>query len=404
MAKRPAKTATKPKNSTALSAERFAHPFFVPEPPAQRQAFQGVTRLADWSKQNLGPIPPMARKGIMDLSQVIGADGVKEIQDLGEIRFHALGDSGVGSAHEAQQVGDEAGTDYKPDAGALNPAFLFHLGDVIYGNDKANHYGERFYSPYKRYPGKIIAIPGNHDGEVRSPADDPSLSAFLANFCVPLGSEAVPPQASATGVYRKTMAQPGACWMLEAPFLRIVGLYSNRIENFGYLEGKTKNGQLDSSQIDWLGTTLSNIAKDKNKKALIIATHHPPYSSSGHNGSYETLGTIDKACSDAGVTPDAFLSAHAHNYQRYTRKMGGKQVPYIVVGTGGMPVQPVQPATGQPTTNNVSYDAAVASLGYLYVTVSSKQMKFEFWQLGSQHNTAFDPFIVDLTDGTIKGA
>jgi Calcineurin-like phosphoesterase len=404
MGKRPAKGATKSRSSTALSAERFAHPFFVPEPPAQREPFQGNTRLADWSKQNLGPIPPIARKGIMDLSEVIGDAGVQEIQDLGEIRFHALGDSGVGNAHEAEQISNEAATDYKPAAGGLNPAFLFHLGDVIYGNDKANHYGERFYSPYKRYPGKIIAIPGNHDGEVRAPADDPSLSAFLANFCVPIGTESVPAQALATGVYRKTMAQPGACWMLDAPFLRIVALYSNRIENFGYLEGKTKAGALDSSQIDWLRTTLSNIKKDNNKKALIVATHHPPYSSSGHNGSFETLNTIDKAFDDTGVTPDAFLSAHAHNYQRYTRKMKGKQVPYIVVGTGGMPVQRVVPATGQPgATPDVTYDAAVASLGYLYVTVSSKQIKFDFWQLGGDHNTAFDPFIVDLTDGTLKG-
>jgi hypothetical protein len=50
----------------------------------------------------------------------------------------------------------------------------------------------------------------------------------------------------------------------------------------------------------------------------------------------------------SGQTTTVFLSAHAHNYQRYTRRIGGKQVPYIVVGTGGMPPQPVTTATGQP--------------------------------------------------------
>jgi hypothetical protein len=399
MAQSPKRNTARPA-STAYSAKRFAHPFFVPEPPAQRVAFAGHVRLADWNRLNLGPLPPVRNEGLVDLADIIGAEGVREIEDIGEIRFHALGDSGVGHAEEAQRVGDDMATDYKPDAGGVNPAFLCHLGDVIYGNDKANHYGERFYSPYRRYPGKIIAIPGNHDGEVRSPADDPSLSAYMANFCAP--TAAVPPQASATGIFRETMTLPGAYWLLDAPFVRVIGLYSNRIENPGYLEGKTDTGAIDRSQLDWLKDTLSSIA-GKPKKALIVATHHPPYSAGGHAGSSEMKASIDGICRDTGVTPDAFLAAHAHNYQRYTRRIGGKQVPYIVVGTGGMPPQPVPPASGQPAGSDgeTTYDAALQSLGYLFVTVSASQMKFEFWQLGSEHTSAFDPFTVDLATHAI---
>lgn len=78
--------------------------------------------------------------------------------------------------------------------------------------------------------------------------------------------------------------------------------------------------------------------------------------------------------------------------------MGGKQVPYIVVGTGGMPPQPVTPATGQPadSSQTVTYDAAISSLGYLFVTASAKQITVQFWQLGSQH-TPFAPLTIDLT-------
>ena len=47
-------------------------------------------------------------------------------------------------------------------------------------------------------------------------------------------------------------------------------------------------------------------------------------------------GAIDAACEKAGVIPDAFLSAHAHNYQRYTRRTNGRQIPYVVAGTGGI--------------------------------------------------------------------
>jgi calcineurin-like phosphoesterase family protein len=379
--------------STLYSKARYAHPFFLPAPPEDRQPFHGLTRMSDWIKQQLGPIPPITHGGTFNLADVIGAAGVREIEDLGEIRFHALGDSGVDTAQEAQQIADEMATDFIAGAGGLNPAFLFHLGDVIYGNDKANHYGERFYIPYRHYPGKIVAIPGNHDGEVKSPVDNPSLSAFVANFCAATAS--VPTQASGSGVYRETMTEPGVYWFFDAPFIQIIGLYSNCLENPGYLEGIT-NGKSDTSQLDWLGQTLSAIAKAKQKKALVFATHHPPYSQSGHSGSTEMSQSIDAICTKTGVYPDLFFSGHSHNYQRYTRRMGGKQVPYIIAGTGGMPPQPVIPATGQPVDPTVTYDAALSSLGYLFVTASAKRITVEFWPLANPPTTPFDPLTIDL--------
>jgi hypothetical protein len=198
------------------------------------------------------------------------------------------------------------------------------------------------------------------------------------------------------------MIEPGVYWRLDAPFVQIIGLYSNLLENPGYLEGIT-DGKGDTSQLDWLGQTLSSIAKGKEKKALIIATHHPPYSQSGHSGSAEMNQSIDDICTKAGVFPDLFLSAHAHNYQRYTRRIGGKQIPYIVVGTGGMPHQPVTAATGQPadTSHQVTYDAAISAYGYLFVTASPKQVVVQFWQLGAEHTTPFDPLTIDLATHTV---
>lgn len=381
--------------STSFSRARYAHPFYLPTPPDARQPINGDTRMTDWSKKQLGPVPKVKDDGIMNLSDIIGTDGVDEIQKLGEMRFHTLGDSGVGHAEEAEKVADDMATDFKPGAGSLNPAFLFHLGDVIYGPDKEDHYGERFYRPYRHYPGKIIAIPGNHDGEAKFAADKPSLNAFLANFCAK--TAVVPKQASGSGLYRETMTQPGVYWMLDAPFVRIIGLYSNCLENPGYLEG---NGGKDSSQLDWLEKTLKSIAGHEEKKSLIIATHHPPYSSAGHSGSVEMNQSIDAICGAVGMDPDAYLSGHAHNYQRYTRRIRGKQVPYIVIGTGGISPKEVPDATGQPVddSHETTYDAAMASYGYLYVTASRAQLRFEFWPLAdSNHSQPYDPFSVDLS-------
>jgi hypothetical protein len=84
--------------------------------------------------------------------------------------------------------------------------------------------------------------------------------------------------------------------------------------------------------------------------------------------------------------------------------MGGKQIPYIVVGTGGMPPQPVTTATGQTADagDTVTYDAAISSLGYLFVTASAKQITVQFWQLGGQHTKPFDPLTIDLATHVVK--
>ena len=43
------------------------------------------------------------------------------------------------------------------------------------------------------------------------------------------------------------------------------------------------------------------------------------------------LAQIDKICTSVGVWPHAFLSGHAHNYQRFTRTRSedSTQIPYI---------------------------------------------------------------------------
>ena len=113
--------------------------------------------------------------------------------------------------------------------------------------------------------------------------------------------------------------------------------------------------------------------------------------------------SLDDIFKKTGVIPDAVFSAHAHSYQRYTRRIGGKQVPYIVIGTGGMAPQNVTAATGEPAdaSNQTTYDNALAALGYLYVTISANQLKTEFWPLGNQHASGFDPLTIDLRNNMV---
>src|SRR6185436_3503200 len=73
--------------------------------------------------------------------------------------------------------------DLDPSKPGESPAFLFHLGDVIYFDNTPVGYHEQFYVPYEEYVGKIIAIPGNHDGEVLLGNQSATCIAFMRNFC-----------------------------------------------------------------------------------------------------------------------------------------------------------------------------------------------------------------------------
>jgi hypothetical protein len=80
--------------------------------------------------------------------------------------FHAFGDSGNTSSDIQEIIAGVMAGDYHPHDPGGSPCFLFHLGDVIYYDNSDRGYQSQFYVPYKKYPGKIIAIPGNHDGEL----------------------------------------------------------------------------------------------------------------------------------------------------------------------------------------------------------------------------------------------
>ncbi|MES1243527.1 MAG: metallophosphoesterase [Acidobacteriota bacterium] len=334
----------------------------------------------------------------MLLQEIIGHSGAQEIEAAGSIRFHATGDTGRPEGSDAQEeVAEEMATDFHPDGGGLNPAFFLHLGDIIYGHRKDALYRDEFYRPYKRYPGKILAVAGNHDGEVFRESDPQPLRAFLANFCASRAE--VPPIARDVRIFRETMTQPGVFWRLDAPFLHLVGLYSNIAEGPGFLEGRGN----DESQKTWLARTLREIRQERDagrRKALVFAVHHPPYSNGGHSGSSQMLATLDGICQEAGVMPDAVLSGHSHNYQRHTRRISfegrSMEIPFVVAGCGGHNDSSVDEAFGQ-VIGDRTFDRSLRGFGYLLVTASPQKLAIDLWQVPSHTDHPFDSIKVDLS-------
>jgi hypothetical protein len=358
----------------------------------------------------------------MDLSDLAGSDEVSAITKAGMLQFHATGDTGVGLNSQQPIVAEALARDINVQQPAQGPVFFLNLGDVIYGNNKKALYANRFYRPNMPYlkpapglEGIILAIPGNHDGEVRDAADSPSCSAFLENFVAPLGTQ--PPMAESFGV--KMPNQPGVFWQLQAPFLDLIGLYSNAGEDTGAL-GADAN---DTKQTDWLKATLLGIkkARKNQRKALIFAMHHPPYARGlqatgfGHPGSSEMLAVLDGICAAAGIWPDAVISGHSHNYQRYQRHCtaSGKRefdIAYLVAGTGGIGLQDAPTGIGAQRDENpvppgllkstVTYANGDKNHGFLRISASATQLKLTFVRALDNHRQEFETVTMDLASQT----
>ena len=67
------------------------------------------------------------------------------------------------------------------------------------------------------------------------------------------------------------MIQPGVYFTLEAPFVRIMGLYSNVLEDPGVISGENgQNTVLDNRQVAFLTAALKQV-KSRAKSAGFVA-------------------------------------------------------------------------------------------------------------------------------------
>lgn len=234
----------------------------------------------------------------------------------GALRFHAVGDCGD---PEDSRFQDAVARGLVEDAAAgAPPAFLYLLGDVVYTHGAWECYPAQFYQPYRAYPAPIVAVPGNHDGDVLPfSGAAPSLTGFLKAFC----ADPAPPSPDAAG--RSSPGQPNPYWTLVTPMATVIGLYTNVPEG----------GLVDDVQRAWFENELRAAADER---AVIVCLHHAPYSADTvHSGSPMIAALLDQAALAAGRCPDLVLAGHVHNYQRFTRRVADRDVVHVVAGAGG---------------------------------------------------------------------
>jgi Calcineurin-like phosphoesterase len=365
----------------------------------------------------------MAPREVFKLEDALGPRGpniVRQIAKSGGIVFHALGDSGASSSRRYASeinVADQLTTDAHSADPSDRPAFLFHLGDVVYDFGESKYYYDQFYEPFRNYPAPVFAIPGNHDSFIvpGTPAGSEPLTIFSRNFCSE--SPVITPEAAS--LHRTAMTQPGVYFTLDAPFVRVIALFSNSLEDPGVIS--SENGKwkaVPDFQLEFLAAQLKRIKDENYQGAVLLAAHHPAFSYApkgpsgargNHGSSFAMLRQIDEICKEAGVYPHAFISGHAHNYQRYTRELTflGQEidVPFVVCGNGGHAANPlVRSRRGQPSLEPVNgsrvdylevnpavqvtglilekYDDR--NYGYLRISANKEQLRIGFHQVTDQ--------------------
>lgn len=360
-------------------------------------------------------IPARRNELPLNLSDVVPSSILSAIQKAGSITFHTVGDTGAAKVNRTQTVAQaieqegavaDAMSKAVQTQGAEGPAFFFHLGDVIYNFGEAQYYYDQFYEPFREYDRPIFAIPGNHDGMVfgqgSSAPQVPTLDAFLTNFC----AAAPAPSPDGGGLIRSVMTQPGVYFTLDAPFVSIIGLYSNVLDGPGVISSQGGKFPIGDAQLTFLTQELQRLKADRaaHKRAIIIAVHHPPLSADAkHGGSTGIQADLDACCKAAGLWPDMVLSGHAHLYQRFTRVAGGKQTPYLVSGSGGFaattPKQlPHAPITIDDYTLEID---PIVEFGYLTIHTDARTLTASFTTAGAGGVTTRDSVSVDLVKGTL---
>ena len=369
--------------------------------------------------------PPRGSKNggepILTLQQVLGnspsaVNAIKWINHNKQIVFHALGDCGSVRGPATQNlVVDKMLADFSEAKDIEVPQFHVLLGDVVYSFGEVKYYYDQFYDPYREYPAPILAAAGNHDAMVAPEIASKSLEGYFRNFCA-TGYEVMP---EAGGLARTAQIQPGVFFTFESPFVTIIFLYSNALEDPGVIA----DADIGNSQLQFLQTALTRLKKSNYKGALLFAHHHPAYTLSRHGWSVDMQQQIDQICTKVGLWPHADLAGHAHNYQRFTRlRSDGTQVPYVVCGNGGHNVQRLNLHAGDPirapqvvqkasrgSTASPLRDEVVfenyddKNYGYLRIVADAKQLRIEYHAAtdGTAIKSPNDAVTVGLADRKI---
>jgi len=190
----------------------------------------------------------------------------------------------------------------------LKPDYLFLLGDLIsVGSDfKSWRPVDTLLFSLQKLKTKVYATPGNHEYYFKARQ---GVRNFNQRFS----------QKYLSGYY------------VIIDSLAVVMLNSN----FYYLS----EVEINQQQL-WYISALDKLDTDKGIKAIVVCTHHSPYSNSKTVGSSKPVGQYFIPQFKKSLKTKLFITGHSHNLE-YFKDDANKH--YLVIGGGGGLTQPLLP-------------------------------------------------------------
>jgi predicted MPP superfamily phosphohydrolase len=187
------------------------------------------------------------------------------------------------------------------------PGILFMLGDLSSkgSNIRAWEPLDGFLKSLSKTHTLVYVIPGNHE-YMGEPADVPE---FLHRF----------PEQWLHG------------YLVTVDSIAMVMLNSN----FSRLSKEKLYRQLA-----WYKSVMDSLDSDPKTKAIIVCTHHPPFSNSKVVGSSKPVQDLVVPIFEKSKKSKLFISGHSHNLEYFAGSTGKH---YLVIGGGGGITQPLVP-------------------------------------------------------------
>jgi hypothetical protein len=250
----------------------------------------------------------------------------------GGFRCAILGDTGEG---DHSQIG------LLPILRHLKVDFLIINGDVAYPAGRNEDYEQGFFQPYAGLGLPVWTVPGNHDYY-----SDNRGREYFEVFCTELR------RARWDAARLVLRPQPGSYWELAEPAAKLVilGVDSGHSAD---LDGRRGGGLLglfgerqppDTRQHEWLAWRLELAER---AGASVILLFHIPALVDEKQVDKVYLGNLHQVIAQFSCVR-LVLTAHTHNYQRYTPTVfaqylskvhgatpGGTAPTYLVSGAGG---------------------------------------------------------------------
>lgn len=221
---------------------------------------------------------------------------------------------------------------------AINPAFVLHVGDIVFQGSSARHWEEFDSNAREIHKRGIPVFPllGNHE--------------YFGN------------NASAhEHFFQRFPAAAHRQW------------YSFRFDSLAFIMLNSNFSEMSDSAIhsqsNWYTAELQRLQHDSTVSVIIAACHHPPFTNS-------TVVEPDTQVYDLFVRPfvesrnsktTLFLSGHCHSYEHFEH--AGRH--FVVTGGGGGPRQAVELSSKRAYTDKYSSAEAVRPLHFCTLTYDS---------------------------------